>query len=386
MKINLKKIEKILFLIFILLVTAAMFFTSAFNNDYRRFASDTLSYEKATVVKMISEELNESPLKSGQKLGYQKAVVQIDGGKRIEVENYLTETHNIRLEKGLKIILCIDSPENSEPYYTVYNYDRMPAIAAMLIMFFIFMLLVGGKKGFYAALSIVFTLVMILKVTIPAIYSGISPAWSAFLTVFVSTAVTLILLQGFSKQCFLGTVVTLIGECMAAVMFKFFSEWMHLTGFQTENAEGLLLISQNTGMRVSDLLLAGAMIAALGAVMDVSVSIISAVMEVSEAGKTDKKALFKSGINIGRDMIGTMSNTLIFAFVGGAIITMLILYSYGVRFQQLINSDYLCIEMVQGICSTAAVVLTVPSSAFAGAIFFGKNKEEKKVKNNRPYA
>ena len=115
------------------------------------------------------------------------------------------------------------------------------------------------------------------------------------------------------------------------------------------------------------------MISSVGAVMDVAVSILSALREVALASKRPERgALFRSGMNLGRDMIGTMSNTLIFAFTGGALTTMLVFFSYGIQFHQLLSSDYLNVELAQGICSTAAVVLTVPAASAMGAAFYGR--------------
>ena len=195
------------------------------------------------------------------------------------------------------------------------------------------------------------------------------------LTVLLSTAVTLALLHGPTMQCLLGSAATILGELAACLLFAAASAMLHLTGFQTDSAEGLLLIAQNTGLNIRTLLLAGMMIAALGAVMDVAVSVLSALREVALASKKPKRGeLFRSGMSMGRDMMGTMSNTLIFAFTGGALATMLVFYSYGVQFQQLFNSDYLAVELAQGLCSTAAVILTVPAAAAMGALYYGKQK------------
>lgn len=86
-------------------------------------------------------------------------------------------------------------------------------------------------------------------------------------------------------------------------------------------------------------------------------------------------------MNIGRDMIGTMSNTLIFAFAGGALVTMLVFYSCGVQPQQLISSDYLSVELAQGLCSTAAVIITVPAGALIGAATYGGENNAKSRTN-----
>lgn len=370
--------KSLLLEVLVLLSVLAMILHPVEASDYRRYATDTIHYQRGQVIRVVSEELSHSDLGTGQQLGVQELMVELSDGQTITVTNYLTEIHNILAKEGQWVVVCVDAPENAEPYYTVYNYDRTPALAALVVVFLGLMLLVGRRKGFDAALAILFTLVFLLRVTLPALYSGASPVAMGFLMVILSTAVTLALLHGFTQQCALGIGVTLLGEVAACLLFGVFSGLLHLTGFQTDSAEGLLLIAQSTGLQVRTLLFAGTMLAALGAVMDVAVSVLSALREVALASPNpQKKELFRAGIRLGQDMIGTMSNTLIFAFAGGALATMLVFYSYGVQFQQLISSDYLTVELAQGLCSTAAVILTVPAAALVGAVAYSKSKKMK---------
>ena len=116
------------------------------------------------------------------------------------------------------------------------------------------------------------------------------------------------------------------------------------------------------------------MIASLGAVMDVAVSLLSALWELKQQGTQDGDQLFRSGMNIGKDMIGTMSNTLIFAFAGNALATMLSLTAYGVQASQLLNSNYIALEIAQGLCGTGGVILTVPIASVAAAALFPRLK------------
>lgn len=342
-------------------------------DSYRRFATDTLHYVRATVEAVLSQELTDSPLHTGQKLGSQRLLVRLSDGQEVELDNYLTETHNILLQAGESAIICVDAPENAAPYYTVYNYDRFLPLAGLIGVFALLLIAVGRRKGLDACLSILFTLLFILRVTLPVLYNGGSPVGMGLLTLVLSTAVSLALLHGPTVQCLLGCATTFLGELAACALFGVFSRFLHLTGFQTDSAEGLLLIAQNTGLNIRTLLFAGMMIASLGAVMDVAVSILSALREVAGAAqKPLGKELFRSGIRLGQDMIGTMSNTLIFAFTGGALATMLVFFSYGVQFHQLFSSDYLAVELAQGLCSTAAVILTVPAAAAIGGAYYGK--------------
>ena len=352
-------------------------------DSYRRYATDTLRYQKGTVVEVISEELSESPQKTGQMLGLQELTVRLSRGEVVSIHNYLTDTHNILLNEGDSAIICVDAPKNAAPYYTVYQYDRTVGLVALTAMFFGLMLLIGGRKGFDALLALVFSGVFLICVVLPLLYNGFSPILIGFITVLLLTLVTLLLLHGVTKECLLGIGVTLLGELAACALFGIFSGVLHLTGLQLGEAEELLLITQNTGLKIKSVLFTGMMLASLGAVMDVAVSVLAALQEVADAmPHPEPKALFGSGMRIGKNMLGTMSNTLIFAFAGGALTTMLVFFSYGVQFHQIFHSDYLTLELAQGLCSTAAVILTVPAASFVGAFAFSNKKNAFTVRNS----
>ncbi len=357
-----------------------MIFNPVERHQYRTFYTSGTEYVYAKVVTVVDEQLEESYLGTGQLLGVQTIEVRLPDGEVIELNNYLTDEHNVLVKPGQSVIVSVDAPEGVEPYYVLYNYDRVPALILLVLVFVGLLILVGKRKGFDAFIAILFSLVFILCVALPCIYNGLSPVLIGLVTVLLSTTVTITLMHGFSKQCLLGIVTTLTGELAACGLFALFSSLLHITGFQTEQSEGLLLIAQVTGLDVRTLLIAGMMISSLGAVMDVAVSILSSLREVSIAGQNmTKQQLFTSGINIGKDLIGTMSNTLIFAFTGGALTTMIIFCANGVQFNQLINSDYLALELSQGLCSTSAVILTVPAASFIGAMFFGMKKYPNKI-------
>ena len=352
-------------------------------DSYRRFATDTLRYQKGTVVEVVSEELSESPQKTGNLLGLQEVTVRLSGGEVVPIHNYLTDTHNILLNEGDSAIICVDAPKDAAPSYSGYQDDRTVGLVALTAMFFSLMLLIGGRKGFDALLSLVFSGVFLICVVLPLLYNGVSPILIGFITVLLLTLVTLLLLHGVTKECLLGIGVTLLGELAACILFGIFSGALHLTGLQLGEAEDLLLITQNTGLKIKSVLFTGMMLASLGAVMDVAVSVLAALREVSDAmPDPEPKALFGSGMRIGKNMLGTMSNTLIFAFAGGALTTMLVFFSYGVQFHQIFHSDYLALELSQGLCSTAAVILTVPAASLVGAFAFSDKKNAFTTRNS----
>ena len=351
------------------------------DTGFHSLVNDGISYRKGTVVRIVSQTLSESQLGSGM-LGTQDVEVLLQNGQQISVTNYLTDTHNILLDEGTKVVICVDAPENVEPYYTVYNYDRTAPLILIAAVFVLLMILVGGKQGANAVLALAVSLFFILRYTIPAIYRGGSPVVIGIFTVLAATAVTLLLLHGVTIRALLTAGVTLAGEGAACLLFAASSAMLHIGGFQTDQAEGLLVVAQNTGLDIKNMLFAATMIASLGAVMDVAVSLMSALWELKQRQSAlDAKQMFRSGMNIGKDMIGTMSNTLIFAFAGNALATMLSLTAYGVQNSQLLNSDYIALELAQGLCGTGGVILTVPiASAVAAALFLKmKTPDEKPV-------
>ena len=134
------------------------------------------------------------------------------------------------------------------------------------------------------------------------------------------------------------------------------------------NIETLSYVGQITNIQIGGLLFSGILIASLGAVMDVAMSVSSAISEIHDkAPQLGCFELFKSGMNVGRDMMGTMSNTLILAFVGSAVSELVINYAYNLPFRQIINSYNIGIEIMQGVSGSIGVILTVPAVAVVTA-------------------
>ena len=359
--------------IFVCLVTAVLAFMPSVSVSFQSLVSDTVSYIPGTVLEVVEEDLTPSDLKGGPQLGEQTLTIELKDGSQITLTNYLTNTHNILAREGMRVVVCVDAPENVEPYYTLYQYDRSVGLGVAVAIFLLLMLLVGGEKGFYATLALAFSLVFLLKITVPVIYSGGSPILAGLAMVLVSTAVTVFLIYGLSPRGVLGIGVVLAGEFVACGLFLLFSLLLHLSGFKSSDAENLLVAAQNTGLNISTVLFAATMIASLGAVMDVAVSLLSALWEVRLADPDiTGRGLWRAGLRMGRDMIGTMSNTLIFAFAGGSLTTLLVLMTYGTDPVQLLHSDYIALEMAHGLCGTCAVILTVPLASLVSAAVYPK--------------
>jgi hypothetical protein len=334
-------------------------------NSYTMYNNDSRTFVRGRVVSVDNERLETDPYDHSRYLGEQELTVQIlegdQKGDKVSIDNYLSQTHNIYVKANQKIIVCADMPEGAASYYTVFNYDRCLPLGILVVVFAAVMLFVGKGKGLRALAGVVFTLLLVVLFMVQAIYHGFPPVIVSILTILTGTAVSLLLLNGCSRRTAVSALSTVLGVAVTGIIFYISSKFLHLTGFNSDNAEELLVIQGATGLSVRSLLIAGVLVSSLGAVMDVAVSLTAALMElVAVDPSVTARQVMKSGFNIGKDMIGTMSNTLILAFAGTALNTMLVLTAYGVSRTQFISSDYLAIELAQGLCATIGVILTVP--------------------------
>lgn len=302
-------------------------------------------YEKAVVTKIIKDNLAED----GSRYGTQKVLVKMTTGtykgKEKEAINPSGTLFGADCKVGTRIIVIVNK-SGSNAGFTVYSQDRTMAIYGFALIFAAVVCAIGGKKGVYAILSLVFAFACIIGIMFPMMYQGISPILLTILVAVLTTIVTLGLLGGYSTKtaaAILGTAAGVVIAAIAAIVFG--------------KAAGII-------------------ISALGAVMDVGMSIASTIQEIYETDKTlSMKRLFISGINVGRDMMGTMTNTLIFAYVGGAMSTLVINYAYDLSYRQLANSYVIGIEIMQGLSGSIGVVLTVPITAVI-ASFLVSRKEK----------
>lgn len=278
---------------------------------YKRYETATLSYNKAKVLKINEQELSLDV--TGEYItGYQNITVEFtsgkEKGKETDIENPVTATHNVIAKTGQTLIICSDVPENADSYYTVYNYYRTPVIWLIVLAFLGFIALIGGKKGVKNGISLIFTFFLIICYLLPVMYNGESPLAATLITAALSTGVTLYHLNGLSYKTLIGIISTTMGIIIAGIIFFLISKLLTISGYQTDEAESLILISQTTGLQTKEILFAGALISSLGAVMDTAVSIASTLYEIASLNPfVTGKELFKSGMNVGKDMIGTIS-------------------------------------------------------------------------------
>ena len=244
---------------------------------------------------------------------------------------------------------------------------------SVVVLYLLVLCLVGGMQGVKGALGLIFTFGAILFIYLPVVYMGYSPFWTAVFICAVTTAVTMYLIGGVSKKTVCAVAGTITGVLIAGITATVFSKLSGITGWNVSDIESLLTLYETNNIQVGGLLFSGLLISTLGAVMDVAMSISSAMKEIYDQNPDiSRMQLIRAGMRVGRDMMGTDSNTLILAFAGSSVSMLIMDYAYHLPYLQIINSNNIGIALMQGLSGSFGIVLSVPATvAFAAWIYAG---------------
>lgn len=361
----------------VIVILLGIFF---FNSQVQKtplLADDNTEFAKAVVVSVGS---NNYDIDETTGVGdSQNVILEITSGnykgqtvKAVSMNGYL---YGAVCQAGTKVIVRI-SDFNDQLSASVYNYDREFEIVFLILAFLFTMWFVGGRKGIDSIIALVFTFIVILFMYIPMLYIGVSPFLSAVAAVIFITIITHILLADLQIKSISAMLGTICGVVVAGIIAVIFGHFAHINGYNVDEIETLIYVGQVSNIDIGGILFSGILISSLGAVMDVAMSISSSLHEIQcNAPHITRKELFHSGMTIGRDMIGTMSNTLILAYVGSSINLVVILYAYNYSMHQILSMYSIAIEIMSGIAGTMGIILTVPFTSFICALLL-KRKEE----------
>ncbi len=336
-------------------------------NPYYRIEYELVRVTQVVFDNYTVDDNSEHALRGSQTLN----VVVLTGrykGDTFTVSNYLGPLHEKLAKKGTVLTVTITSDSREDGYQmSVVNYDFTWLLVVMLALFCAAVIAIGRRKGVLSLLGLAVTLVTIIFVLLPLWLKGFKALPLTLAVCVYVAAVCFTLLGGVTKKTLSAMAGTVLCVLFAGVFAWVCGKIAGVSGMTMSEAEWLLDEAQTMGitLNVRGLFVAGILISSLGAVMDVAMSIASAVTELAEVNPSmTQKQLFKSGMNIGRDMIGTMTNTLILAFVGTSLNLMLIMFAAGMQPYQLFNNDDTVMEIIRGIAGSMGLVLAVPFTAY----------------------
>ena len=328
------------------------------------------TFEKGVVTEILQDNLQPN----GTRVGEQRVLVRLTTGVRAGQELETTSASGYLFGAGCTVgmrVIVLQSVAGDSTITSVYSQDREWVIYAFAAAYLVVLCLVGGKQGIKGALGLVFTFFCILFVYLPLVYRGLSPFWVSVFICVITTLVTMYLIGGPTRKTLVATGGTVAGVVIAGISATIFSMATGITGWNVSDIESLLTLASTSGVQVGGLLFSGLLISSLGAVMDVAMSIGSAIAEIhAQNPALSRGELFKAGMHVGRDMMGTDSNTLILAFAGGSISMLVLDYAYSLPYQQIINSNNIGIAIMQGLSGSFGIVLAVPVTVLLAVLLY----------------
>lgn len=351
-------------------------------------------YEKAKVIAITGGAYQGDQDMEDVPVGKQELTAELISGdykgQRFSLTNNLSYLYGTVLKEGDTITVAFSLTDGKVENVVLQDYDRTVPLAVIVLLFLLVTILVGGKVGAKSLLGLGLTILCVFVILIPLLIDG----WPTLPTVLALcafvTVITFVVLGGVNRKTVCAILGTIMGVALAMAFGKFACWLLRIDGYKmyvaVPTVEPLLQLRQTQdpahALRLADLLVGGILLAALGAVNDVAMSISSAMNELIAVNPSlTRRQLFKSGMNIGRDMVGTMTNTLILALVGGSFAMIIYYTSMEPSWVQLMSTTFLSVEMVQALASSIGVILAVPFSVVIGMLLFGmRPKKAKKEK------
>ncbi|MBX9879460.1 MAG: YibE/F family protein [Candidatus Obscuribacterales bacterium] len=332
----------------------------------------------------INQALQQSTgIVSGQQLVEVNILEGTLKGATVTVTNEVTDNpaYNINIKPGQELILSVITDKNGHSEVNISDYHRAPILGWLFAAFLTVFLIFGGKKGIKSLAGLVICVALIAFVLLPLSLQGGNPLLIATGICLVATASSMLLVAGFSKKAYAAILGTIGGVIVAGLISYVVIITAPLTGLTSEEAQILRATLAGVPLKFySGLLAAGMLIGALGVIMDVAISIASSVAEVSSTDKTLTVAdLYKSGMNVGRDIMGTMTNTLVLAYAGSALPLLLLVAQ--MPSIKLLNLDLLATEIAAALSGSIGLVLTIPLTALISARLMSHSKDSADMKS-----
>ena len=337
------------------------------------------TFEKGKVTEILQDNLDSNGTRVGEQKVRVKMLTGVRKGEELDVTSSSGYLFGAACTVGMKVIV-MQSVAGKTTIASVYSQDREWVIYIFALLYLLALCIIGGKQGIKGCLGLIFTFFCVIFVYLPLVYLGYSPFWSAVFICFLTTLVTMYLIGGPTKKTCAATLGTLAGVVLAGISAWCFSKASGISGYNVSDIETLMTLWNTNRIQVGGLLFSGLLISCLGAVMDVAMSISSAIDEIYKQNSSlTRKELFKAGMRVERDMMGTDSNTLILAFAGSSVSTLLLDYAYDLPYQQIINSNNIGIAIMQGLAGSFGIVLSVPLTVLICTILFHRKETAVKL-------
>lgn len=370
LKDNYKR-HQVLVLLLILLISFIILPAPAFAQGVEDMTDKTVRGKILQITK--DESIQQQPSYDDYEIHYYQVMIRVLSGEYkdeiIEAQHVVDErmVYKLEVDEGDEVLIYLEVDEFGE-LITAYIAEiyRQKYLLYLLIFFLLTLTIFGGIKGLKTIFTLAITGLAVFKLLLPGLMAGYNPI---ILTVVISagiTAITLIIISGWNKKTAAAIIGTTGGVLAAGIIALLFGTLSKLTGLGEQEAQMLMFIPQTTGFDFQGLLFAGIIIGALGAVMDVGMSISSSMNEIRSIKPDIKsKDLINAGMNVGRDIMGTMSNTLILAYAGASLPLLLLFFAHEIPMYEFINWETISTEILRALAGSIGLILTIPLTAIS---------------------
>jgi len=357
-----------------LILSVLFVFLNFLSPVYAHTHEENVQYASGIVQSIVSETQNKTLQESfGGNQAIQTLKVKIMNGdykgKTVEVQNQLTSNpaYDIKVQPGDRVVLDIEK-NGSHLDINISDRERFPSLLILSGIFISLLLIIGGMKGLKSLLSLGITSSLVLFILIPAILNKFPILPVTIAVAALSTVLTVFIIGGFNLKSVAACIGTFGGVVSAGLISFLIIKIAPLSGLHDQ--ESIILWSSRPDLNFTGLLASAMIIGALGAIMDVGISIASSIAEVKSVDNSlTVKQLIKSGLNVGKDIMGAMSNTLILAYIGSFL--PLILLAANAPLFKLINLNSIATEITAAVGGSIGIILSVPITALTAGYLMG---------------
>ncbi|MBR5318015.1 MAG: YibE/F family protein [Peptococcaceae bacterium] len=348
---------------------------------YQPFSGDDNSIVvKATVVDVVDRYMEEYQISETEfarnetilftaemRSGEQKGEI-IEAAQTLD---YFTALNPRVVEPGDKVLLYTIPDGMAENQWLLSDYQRSDQILVLLVIFLALILVFGRWQGFNTIVSLSLTCLAVFYVFVPAVLAGGNIYTWSIVTCIYMTFMTLFIVNGVNRKSIAAVLGCLAGVALSGILTVVMDQSMMLTGVLDENSVILHSLKPDDPIDLRALIFASIIIGAVGAIMDVSISIAAALAELKEKlPAIGFKELLQSGMTISRDIMGTMANTLILAYIGGFMSGVLLMVAYNSSMLDLFNREMIVVECLQALVGSLGILMTLPFTSFICAMLF----------------
>ena len=304
---------------------------------------------------------------------FQRLRLRITGGslsgQELDIEHGLLQlTSQSRLfQVGDRVVVERTRTLAGKDRFLIADYVRTGPLLWLTALFVGATVLLSGWQGVRSLIGMGISLVIIIGFIVPQILAGRNPTAVAILGSMVIMGLGLYIVYGWNRKTHVAVAGLFLSLILTGVLAIWFVDWMRLSGYGAEEV-GFL---QVTGVQLDlqGLLLAGIIIGSLGALDDIAVGQSSAIFELSKANPLLRwQALFKRGMNIGRDHIAAMVNTLLLAYVGAALPLLLLFSVYAEPLGTTLNREIIAEEIVRTLVGSLGLLAGMPLTSLIAAL------------------